>query len=132
MLWFIGALFLVFWVIALALKVTTGLIHLALVAARGIRLHLRVFDACDRILRDDVVRDRANPHLFVVANLPFAVTDGTRTVITTTHVLVPLVRSKVVRVNNTKSPTVLSFSVTDRANDPLTLLRHLSTPFVSW
>lgn len=33
MLWFIGALFLVFWIIGLALKVTTGLIHLALVAA---------------------------------------------------------------------------------------------------
>ena len=33
MLFAIGAFFVVLWVIALALKVTTGLIHLALVAA---------------------------------------------------------------------------------------------------
>ena len=33
MLFAIGAFFIVLWVVALALKVTTGLIHLALVAA---------------------------------------------------------------------------------------------------
>lgn len=33
MLWFIGAILLAVWIIGLALKVTTGLIHLALVAA---------------------------------------------------------------------------------------------------
>ena len=32
MLWFLGALLIVFWVIGLAFKVTTGVIHLALVA----------------------------------------------------------------------------------------------------
>jgi Family of unknown function (DUF5670) len=32
MLWFIGALLIVFWIIGLAFKVTTGVIHLALVA----------------------------------------------------------------------------------------------------
>jgi VIT1/CCC1 family predicted Fe2+/Mn2+ transporter len=32
MLWFLGALLIVFWVIGLAFKVTTGLIHVALVA----------------------------------------------------------------------------------------------------
>jgi len=32
MLWFLGALLIVFWVIGLAFKVTTGLIHLALIA----------------------------------------------------------------------------------------------------
>jgi uncharacterized protein DUF5670 len=32
MLWFLGAILIVFWVIALALKVTVGVIHLALVA----------------------------------------------------------------------------------------------------
>ena len=32
MLWFIGALLVVFWAIGLAFKVTTGVIHLALIA----------------------------------------------------------------------------------------------------
>ena len=32
MLWFIGALLIVFWVIGLAFKVTTSVIHLALIA----------------------------------------------------------------------------------------------------
>lgn len=32
MLWFLGAVLIVFWVIALAMKVTVGVIHLALVA----------------------------------------------------------------------------------------------------
>ena len=32
MLWFLGALLIVFWVIGLAFKVTTGLIHVALIA----------------------------------------------------------------------------------------------------
>jgi hypothetical protein len=32
MLWFLGALLIVFWVIGLAFKVTTGIIHLALLA----------------------------------------------------------------------------------------------------
>jgi VIT1/CCC1 family predicted Fe2+/Mn2+ transporter len=32
MLWFLGALLIVFWVIGVALKVTTGLIHVALIA----------------------------------------------------------------------------------------------------
>jgi VIT1/CCC1 family predicted Fe2+/Mn2+ transporter len=32
MLWFLGALLIVVWVIGLAFKVTTGLIHLALIA----------------------------------------------------------------------------------------------------
>ncbi len=32
MLWFVGALLIIFWVIGLAFKVTTGLIHLALIA----------------------------------------------------------------------------------------------------
>ena len=31
MLWFLGALLIVFWVIGLAFKVTTGLIHVALI-----------------------------------------------------------------------------------------------------
>ncbi len=31
MLWFLGALLIVFWVVALAFKVTTGLIHIALI-----------------------------------------------------------------------------------------------------
>jgi hypothetical protein len=33
MLWVLAAILFAFWVIALALKVTTGLIHIALVAA---------------------------------------------------------------------------------------------------
>lgn len=32
MLWFLGAVLIVFWAIALAMKVTVGVIHLALVA----------------------------------------------------------------------------------------------------
>ena len=32
MLWFLGALLIVFWIIGLAFKVTTGIIHLALIA----------------------------------------------------------------------------------------------------
>jgi VIT1/CCC1 family predicted Fe2+/Mn2+ transporter len=32
MLWFLGALLIVFWVIGIAFKVTTGLIHVALIA----------------------------------------------------------------------------------------------------
>jgi hypothetical protein len=32
MLWFIGALLIVVWVIGLAFKVTTGIIHIALIA----------------------------------------------------------------------------------------------------
>jgi hypothetical protein len=32
MLWFLGAVLIVFWVIALAMKVTVGVVHLALVA----------------------------------------------------------------------------------------------------
>jgi hypothetical protein len=32
MLWFVGALLIVFWVIGLAFKVTAGVIHLALIA----------------------------------------------------------------------------------------------------
>ena len=32
MLWFLGALLIVFWVLGLAFKVTTGLIHIALIA----------------------------------------------------------------------------------------------------
>jgi len=32
MLWFLGALLIVFWVIGVAFKVTTGLIHVALIA----------------------------------------------------------------------------------------------------
>jgi hypothetical protein len=32
MLWFLGALLIVFWVVGLAFKVTTGLIHVALIA----------------------------------------------------------------------------------------------------
>ena len=32
MLWFLGAVLIIFWVIALAMKVTVGVIHLALVA----------------------------------------------------------------------------------------------------
>jgi Family of unknown function (DUF5670) len=32
MLWFLGALLIIFWVIGLAFKVTTGVIHLALIA----------------------------------------------------------------------------------------------------
>jgi hypothetical protein len=32
MLWFLGALLIVVWVIGLAFKVTTGLIHIALIA----------------------------------------------------------------------------------------------------
>jgi hypothetical protein len=32
MLWFLGALLIVFWVIGLAFKVTTAVIHLALIA----------------------------------------------------------------------------------------------------
>ena len=32
MLWFLGALLVVFWIIGLAFKVTTGIIHLALIA----------------------------------------------------------------------------------------------------
>jgi hypothetical protein len=32
MLWFLGALLIVFWIIGLAFKVTTGVIHLALIA----------------------------------------------------------------------------------------------------
>jgi hypothetical protein len=32
MLWFLGALLILFWVIALAFKITTGVIHLALIA----------------------------------------------------------------------------------------------------
>ena len=33
MLWFLGVALLAFWVIGLAFKVTTGLIHIALIAA---------------------------------------------------------------------------------------------------
>lgn len=33
MLWILAAILLAFWIVGLALKVTTGLIHLALVAA---------------------------------------------------------------------------------------------------
>jgi len=32
MLWFLGALLIVFWMIGVAFKVTTGLIHVALIA----------------------------------------------------------------------------------------------------
>jgi hypothetical protein len=32
MLWFLGALLIVFWILGLAFKVTTGVIHLALIA----------------------------------------------------------------------------------------------------
>jgi hypothetical protein len=32
MLWFLGALLIVVWIVCLALKVTTGVIHLALIA----------------------------------------------------------------------------------------------------
>ena len=32
MLWFLGALLIVIWVIAVALKVTTGILHVALIA----------------------------------------------------------------------------------------------------
>jgi Family of unknown function (DUF5670) len=32
MLWFLGALLIVFWVVGVAFKVTTGLIHVALLA----------------------------------------------------------------------------------------------------
>jgi hypothetical protein len=32
MLWFVGALLIVFWVIGLAFKITAGVIHLALIA----------------------------------------------------------------------------------------------------
>jgi hypothetical protein len=32
MLWFLGSLLIVFWVIGVAFKVTTGLIHVALIA----------------------------------------------------------------------------------------------------
>lgn len=41
MLWFLGAILIVFWVIALAAKVTVGVIHLALVA--GIILFIVAF-----------------------------------------------------------------------------------------
>ena len=41
MLWFIGALLIVFWVIGLAFKVTTGVIHIALIA--GLILFVRGF-----------------------------------------------------------------------------------------
>ncbi|GAC1344180.1 MAG: hypothetical protein NVS2B9_04820 [Myxococcales bacterium] len=33
MLWLLGALLVVFWIVGLAFKVTTGAIHLALIAA---------------------------------------------------------------------------------------------------
>jgi hypothetical protein len=32
MLWFLGSILIIFWVIALAMKVTVGIVHLALVA----------------------------------------------------------------------------------------------------
>ena len=32
MLWFLGALLILFWVLGLAFKITTGFIHLALIA----------------------------------------------------------------------------------------------------
>lgn len=32
MLWFLGALLILFWVLGLAFKITTGVIHLALIA----------------------------------------------------------------------------------------------------
>jgi uncharacterized protein DUF5670 len=32
MLWFLGALLIVVWIVCLALKVTTGIIHVALIA----------------------------------------------------------------------------------------------------
>ena len=32
MFWFVGALLIIFWVIGLAFKITTGVIHLALIA----------------------------------------------------------------------------------------------------
>jgi len=32
MLWFLGALLIVFWILGLAFKITTGVIHLALIA----------------------------------------------------------------------------------------------------
>ena len=32
MLWFLGALLIVFWILGLAFKVTTGIIHIALIA----------------------------------------------------------------------------------------------------
>jgi hypothetical protein len=32
MLWFLGAVLIVFWILGLAFKVTTGVIHLALIA----------------------------------------------------------------------------------------------------